>query len=511
MKKNFCRSTVFAAILCLVLGLGAVKIDPAHQQGLNTIKWSTVYDYDRTLASDRFGGRYDADPAFMDMAKWVSVKYKSWGLKPLNARDGYLQSYPFSYTCVDKAEMTLFVPEKKAEPVIPEGRRQAGPPPGSEPPPAKPVVLQEKKLEPVTDFLPFLSSGTGSVEKAEIVFAGYGLSVPDAGYDDFAGIDVKGKFILIFPGSPEPRDKFEAARENVMKTAADKGALGVIRIGDPLGSPSSGKWFEGFMPSMLSNNCADLILAEKGLTAEKLLKDLKLYDRPLSFPLSSRITCRVSSRHVAEATSCNIVGYIEGSDPRLKDEVVLYGAHVDHLGRHMGMLFPGADDNASGSAVVMQIAEAFAKMGRRPKRTVAFALFSGEEFGLLGSQYLAKNLPPQFKKIAVMINFDMVGEGDGADAVCSPFPPELKKCIEQAAASIDILRNPVRESQPKKLGGTDHTSFAVVLNCPTAAFFSNGPHLSYHKPGDTIYRINPDMMADIARVAYLSGALFADR
>ena len=85
-----------------------------------------------------------------------------------------------------------------------------------------------------------------------------------------------------------------------------------------------------------------------------------------------------------------------------------------------GYLFPGADDNASGSAVVMQIAEAFAKMGRRPKRTVAFALFSGEEFGLNGSQYMAKNLPPQFKKIAVMINFDMVGEGDAPAAGNQP-------------------------------------------------------------------------------------------
>ncbi len=500
--------TACAAVLCLLVGLGAAKPDQAHQKGLSVIKWSSVYDYNRTLASDRFGGRYDADPAFMEMARWAAGKYREWGLKPLNAKEGYFQSYAFPYTVVDQAEVTVYVPEKKAEPSGAKNRRQMfGPPPA----PAGPPVLIEKKLEPVTDFLPFTSSGTGTVEKAEIVFVGYGLSAPELGYDDYAGVDVKGKFVLCFSGSPEPRDKFEAVRDKVVKTAAAKGALGIIRIGAPLGNPGGGNWVEGFQSVMISNEVVDQMLSEKGLTSENLLGDLQLYQKPLSFPLSSKISCKTVSRHFPDGKSCNIIGWIEGSDPKLREEVVIYGAHVDHIGRHMGLLFPGADDNASGSAVVMQIAEAFAKMGRRPKRSVAFALLSGEEYGLLGAQQLARNLPPQFKKVDVMINFDMVGEGDGAAAVCSPFPAELKKCIEQAGSSTGVLNQPVRENQPKRMGGTDHTAFAVILNCPTAAFFSNGPHLHYHLPGDKIYRINPDIMADIARVAYLSGALFADR
>jgi len=357
-----------------------------------------------------------------------------------------------------------------------------------------------------------LSTGTGNAEAAELVFAGYGLSAPELGYDDFAGLDVKGKFVLCFSGSPDPEnEKFSQASKNAMKTARDKGALGFLRISNPIGHPNSGNYVDGFMPAMISEKIADSVLEEKDVTSAKLRDDLKFYKKPLGFSLGTKVRYKVESRHIEKATAYNIVGYIEGTDPKLKGEVVLYGAHVDHVGRPMGILFPGADDNASGSAVVMQIAEAFARMGRRPKRTVAFGLFSGEEFGILGSQHFAKNLPPQFKKIDVMINFDMVGEGDGARAGCSPRPEELKKCIEEADGVVKILRNPVRISEPKRIGGTDHTAFAVILSCPTASFGSNGPHLAYHLPGDTIFRVNPDMLAEIAKVAYLSGALFADR
>ena len=508
-RKSLTLIAALATVACVLAGLGAVQLDPARRKGLETIKWSTVYDYNRTLASDRFGGRYSADASFTEAAKWVSAKFKSWGLKPLNAKDGYLQTYPLPYTLVDKAEMTLFIPEKKAQPKGPGNRPPDGPP-MFEPKPEPPAPLKEKKLEPITDFLPLLSTGKGEAVQAGIVFAGYGISLPEAGYDDYAGLDVKGKFVLYFSGTPEIGDKFDEARKNVPLTARDKGALGILRISDPIATPS-GTWAEGSMGSMISESVVDLMLDEKGLTVEKLKGDLRLYKRPLSFALNSKISCKIDARRFPDGKACNIVGTIEGSDPKLKDEVVLYGAHADHMGRQFGYLFPGADDNASGSAVVMQIAEAFAKMGRRPKRTVAFALFSGEEFGLIGSQYMAKNLPPQFKKIAVMINFDMVGEGDAAAAGCSPEPPELKASIEQAGAALGGLKSPIRLNQPTRLGGTDHTSFAVILKCPTAGFFSNGPHISYHKPGDTIYRINPDILADIARVAYLSGDLFADR
>jgi len=500
-------------ILAVVLSLSAAKLDPVYERGLNTIRWSSVYDYNRMLASDRFGGRFNADPAFIDMVKWVSAKYKEWGLKPLNSKDGYAQPYPFTYTVVDKADLTLFIPEKKPAP--PQAPGAPSPSPAVQeqrPQSAAAPSLKETKLEPAVDFLPYLSTGSGSVDSAELVFAGYGLSAPELGYDDFAGLDVQGKFVLCFSGSPDPEnEKFSEAAKNSMKTARQKGVLGFLRISNPIGHPNSDNYVDGFIPAMISEKIADSILDERGLTSAKLRDDLRLYKRPLAFALSTKVRYRVESRHFDKATAFNIVGYLEGADPKLKDEVVLYGAHVDHVGRPMGVLFPGANDNASGSAVVMQIAEAFAKMGRRPKRTVAFGLFSGEEYGILGSQHFAKNLPPQFKKIDVMINFDMVGEGDGARASCSAKPDELKKCIEEAGSIVKILRGEVRISEPKRIGGTDHTAFAVILHCPTASFGSNGPHLAYHLPGDTIFRVNPDIMAEIAKAAYLSGALFADR
>lgn len=505
-RKTLGRVCGLLLLMSLFVGLTESGLDPAYEKGLQAIQWSSVYDYNRTLASDRFGGRFNADPAFREMMKWVETKFKEWNLNPISAGNGYFQHYPFPYTVVDRAEMTLFIPKGR-----PSGPQSGVGPPGEETEAIPEPSLEEVKLNPQTDFMPFLSSGTGDAVSAEIVFAGYGISAPDLGYDDYADLDVKGKFILCFSGTPESGEKFTAARRTVMNVAKEKGALGLLRISNPSGHPNSGNYIEGFLPAMITEDIADRLLKEKGVTAAELRQDLRLYKRPLSFPLASKISYTVESRHFPEADAYNIVGYIEGTDPALKNEVVLYGAHVDHMGRHMDILFPGADDNASGSAVVMQIAEAFSKMGRHPKRTVAFGLFSGEEYGILGSQYFAKNLPEPFHKIAVMINFDMVGEGDGARASCSPEPEELKASIEKANEVIDILGRDVRVSQPRRIGGTDHTAFAVILGCPTASFSSNGPHLGYHQPGDTIFRINPDILAEIAKVAYLAGAMFADR
>jgi Zn-dependent M28 family amino/carboxypeptidase len=217
---------------------------------------------------------------------------------------------------------------------------------------------------------------------------------------------------------------------------------------------------------------------------------------------------RVASRSFPEGVGYNIVGWVEGSDPQLKKECLVVGGHFDHCGRHMGILFPGANDNASGSAVVMEIAQAFSRLRRKPKRSVVFVLFGGEEMGLQGSGYFVEHIPSPFTRVDAMFNFDMVGEGDGMSCSVSPEPAELKQSLREADIHVGILRG-VRDMRGQG-GGSDYAPFHQK-GIPCISCVSNGPHLHYHRSGDTLYRINPDVMQDIGRLLYLTGYAWAER
>ena len=156
----------------------------------------------------------------------------------------------------------------------------------------------------------------------------------------------------------------------------------------------------------------------------------------------------------------------------------------------------------------MEIAEAFSKLKTRPKRSVVFILFGGEEMGLQGSTYFVENVPLQFQKVDAMFNFDMVGEGDGATCVVSPKPEVLKEVLDQSDIHVQILKG-TRMFEGSS-GGSDYAPF-LQKEIPCISFFSNGPHLEYHRSGDSIYRVNGDIMADIAKLAFLTGYSWADR
>ncbi len=327
------------------------------------------------------------------------------------------------------------------------------------------------------------------------------------------GLDVKGKFILCFRGQPDPTDRrFQVHDEHRtrMKTAKDKGALGSIYIyPEPISNPN-GDWLQGFMPAMISEKVADLIFKEKNLDLGRPKeRPAGVSKSPICFPLRSKVRYAVESQHFPNGIGYNVAGYVPGSDPKLRKECIVVGGHFDHNGLHMGFLFPGADDNASGSAAVMEIAEAFAKLARKPKRSVVFVLFGGEEMGLQGSTYFADHVPPAFEKVDGMFNFDMIGEGDGARGACSAPERPSSKGPQKADKYVGILRG-IGQIRGVGVRGSDFAPFfqrGRVHRLPS----SNGPHLAYHPTGDSIYRINPDIMADAARLAFLSAYYWADR
>lgn len=366
-------------------------------------------------------------------------------------------------------------------------------------------------LETAVDYLPLLFSDSGKYN-AELVFAGWGISAPALDYDDYAGIDVKGKVVICFRGQPDRQDtsffKHDHHRKR-MQTAFEKGALGLIYIYPKVQANPNGDRIEGFMPAVISEKITDKILVEKDYTSSALRKKLTNEKKPNSFYLSTKVQSKVKAEYFPEATGYNIVGFVEGSDPELKKECIVVGGHFDHCGNHAGLLFAGANDNASGSAVVMEIAQAYGQLATKPKRSIMFVLFGSEEKGLDGSNYIANNFPKQFSKIDALFNFDMVGEGEGCSYGTVPEPIEFNQTIERADKYVNTIR---RHWEIKNIGvrSGDISAF-YYKRALVSSFFSNGPHLHYHETGDTIYRINPDVMKDIARLGFLSSFFWADR
>ncbi len=449
-----------------------------------------VYACCRKIASDEFAGRLTGHEGYTAAAQWAASKFREWGLRPVCENGGYLQAYPSPYTVVDRAEMILHLARTGAD-----GTRSC----------------RDTVLAAGMDFIPQLYTDSGRHE-AGLVFAGWGISAPDLGWDDYAGIDVEGRFVVCFRGTPEREGyEFEPYDEHRkrMETARAKGAVGLLYIyPEPIANPN-GDWLEGFTPAIISEKAADLFLAERQSTCTDLREDLSGSKCPISFELDATISYDVASRHFPKGTGWNIAGYIEGSSPDSRDECIVVGGHFDHCGLHMGMLFAGANDNASGSATVMEIAEAFSILKRPPKRSVMFVLFGGEEKGLEGSRYFAGNVPGGFDRVDAMFNFDMTGEGEGTNCGYTSDPPALLEVLKDADMNIGTLRRTWRIDHI----GVRSSDFApfYLKGAACVAFFSNGPHLHYHETGDTIYRINPEIMADIARLGFLAAYKWADR
>ncbi|MFC2134104.1 M20/M25/M40 family metallo-hydrolase [Bacteroidota bacterium] len=453
--------------------------------GFKSIKPMEVYNYCKKIASDEFAGRLTGHDGYTKAADWAADKFNKWRLKPINENDGYLQPYSSPYTVIESAELKFHIIQDDG-------------------------TFEDTTLTPLDDFLPILFSGSGS-NTSGVVFVGWGISAPSLGYDDYAGVDVNGKYVVCFRGQPVRGDTaffHHDHHRTRMEIAKSKGALGLFYIYPTANANPNGEYLPDFTPAIITEDIADLLLKEKGTNSKELKKSITGILEPNSFELSSKISYSVSADNHPEGIGYNIVGYVEGNDPALQDECIVIGGHFDHCGEHMGIIFPGANDNASGSAVVMEIAEAFSKLNEAPKRSVVFVLFGGEEMGLEGSDYFADHLPSQFTKIDAMFNHDMNGEGEGTRYGYTAHEGFNDNIIE-----ADKLVNTLRGSREIKQVGVRSSDYAPFFRkgAACAAFFSNGPHLHYHLPGDTIYRINPDILADIAKLSFIAAYNWSNR
>ena len=474
------------SILLTVLNVHAQQLDSNGEKGFNSIQPCDAYNYCKKIASDEFEGRLTGDEGYTKAAKWAAGKFEEWGLNPINKTDGYLQPYPSPYTIIENADLTFHIPNEDG-------------------------TITDTTFTPIDNYLPILFSGSGS-HTAGVVFVGWGISAPDLGYDDYAGLDVKGKYVMCFRGQPVRGDTafyYHDQHRTRMQTAKDKGALGLFYIYPEANANPNGDYLADFTPCIIKEETANLLLKEKNIDAKELRQSITNVKTPNSFELSSTISYSVKANYHPGGIGYNIVGYVEGSDPGLKNECVVIGGHFDHCGRHMGITFPGANDNASGSAVVMEIAEAYSKLDIKPKRPVVFVLFGGEEKGLEGSTFFAAHVPSQFTKVDAMFNHDMNGEGDGTRYGYTTNMAGFNDMIIKADKLTNIIQGG-REIKEVGVRSSDYAPF-YQMGAACATFFSNGPHLAYHLPGDTIYRINPDILADIAKLSFTASYNWANR
>ncbi len=294
------------------------------------------------------------------------------------------------------------------------------------------------------------------------------------------------------------------------KIAADHGALGILFLSmpndlepqQPIGSVlhGSGDQNENFPQLHISLETADEILVPSGYTLKQLQTTIDSLKQPHSCISGSTVHITATAEYSMAVPVDNIVGFMEGSDPILKNEYIVIGAHLDHVGSQAGeVLFPGANDNASGSSAVMEIASAIVKNNIKPLRSVIFVLFACEEQGLNGSKFFVQNSPVPLDKITAMFNLDCIGVGDSIQIGNGKSAPQLWALIKDINNKNFNLMTEATWSG----GGADAQAFHDA-GIPSAYFVSKYSYKYLHLPGDTVETLNGRLYESITRLAFLS-------
>jgi hypothetical protein len=374
------------------------------------------------------------------------------------------------------------------------------------------LSLDGSDLKFAHDFTP-LSFSSNTELNASAVFVGFGFDIDldSLKWNDYAGLDVKGKWVVILRGDPEPENNnsvfipFAQERSKAL-TAKDKGAAGVLFVTphdmdkvDTLmhvqfdKTPSDA----GIPVINITRAVANQILASMDYNLQDLIEGIKTNHSPSSLylPVTIKATTDLVKQKVQTS---NIIAVIKGNDPVLCNEYIVIGAHYDHLGlggENSGSRVPdeiavhnGADDNASGTAGLLELAQYLNSNRNILKRSIMFVAFAGEEMGLLGSREFVRNPPVSLKSIKAMINMDMIGRLNPASNTISVGGTGTSTESDTLVAALSTNRPFLVKRSPDGYGPSDHASF-YSENIPVF-YFTTGAHEDYHTPSDDIDRLN---------------------
>ena len=550
--------------------------------GFESITGKDAVTYLKFLSDDLLEGRDTASEGYDIAALYAATMFELWGIKPAGdmerprmdfrrmmmrggqppspGKRGYFQNIAFLEILGNEGQATV--------------TWQTG------------LMKKTKTFLPDMDYA-YMASGTQSIT-APVVFVGYGIQEPSLKFDEYKNLDVKGKFVMMLseaPGKGDPESpfnkgelkakyfpqrspmmrrrrsaspKFELAKnlgaeavllvENSPKENADiaRQYLDSQRIDDerPIYPVPRRRisLFDNLGRSMFGDSIPTIRISRK--MADEILgmvdKDIESLKGKIQETLKSHsvalpgVTLTINNKTETKlVNSMNVLGYIEGSDPELKNEAVVIGGHLDHLGRRGDYIFNGADDDGSGSVGVMEIAQAFATNPVKPKRSIVFALWTGEEKGLLGSRYYVAN--PFIEKTAVNLNLDMISREYDKEMLARMgrrFGVEVTKDVLEkidakkfVSLSFDAHTPAIEEiirknnnhvglhlriqGSEEATGGSDHAPFGQA-KIPWA-FFIAAMTEDYHQPSDTVDKVSPKLMEKIIRLTYLAAFDLADQ
>ena len=383
------------------------------------------------------------------------------------------------------------------------------------------LSIEGEDFIPEKDFIPLGFSSDSELE-SEVIFVGYGFNIntDSLKWNDYQYIDVKGNWVMILRADPEidnsasPLIPYSGDRDKAM-LAKDMGAAGVLLVSgsaldpqDTFESLNSEDFPVGIPAFRIKRELADLILSKKGTTVTSLERKINSSRKPSG--LKTGVTLSGKSEIIREMNvTRNVVMVLPGEDEQLKDEYIIVGAHFDHLG--LGgpgsssmagdtlAIHHGADDNASGVSLMIELAEKFAMTKGSHKRSIVCIAFGAEELGLLGSKYFAENPGIDLSRVNAMINLDMVGRLQETNTLQVSGIGTAEGLRELVVSETDTNRVKLVFSDEGS-GRSDHTSF-YGKNIPVLFYFT-GAHTDYHKPSDTYDRINYPGMVTISTLIF---------
>ena len=458
--------------------------DPEIRSAMHSISSHDLLRYVRILCDDKFEGRLTGTDEYMESAKWLASFFEESGLEPAGDNNTWYQYFKIPYTIIH--------PECGLSIELPAGKKG----------------MIQKQYEYITEYMPGSTSGSGTV-KAEVIYAGYGVTAPELDYDDYEGIDVEGKIILIereAPVSPSAGpDKFNPWREYSfhqykLNNAVQHGAIGMIYNYGPIGNPNNA-YNENFIYVHVGDSVVRDIFAGTGRSHAETVKEISKKLKPRSFNTGKTVSIKMSTTHYPDGIGANVIGIKKGNDPDLKDQAIIIGAHLDHLGKCYEII-PGANDNASAVAVMMSVARALGDYDIGLKRTVIFIGFGAEEQALVGSRkYIESPVMPV--QNSVLLNMDGVGVGNMINITAGKDFPLLFQAFKEV--NDKYIHRVLRANSFPNLG-RPRLDAAIFLDAgvPSISFSTYGSRSYYHIPWDNIDIITPEIMEDMARLMLLS-------
>ena len=481
-----------AVLLNSVIAVQPVRSAESAVADLSAARYLERVTY---LARDEMKGRGDGSPELDQAADYIASQFRTFGLKAAGDDPTYFQNF----------ELTT----------------------GADFGSKNELQLSGENLRINEDFVPIAFSNTAEFE-GPVVFAGYGITAAELHYDDYRGINANAKVVVILRHEPQeldPASPFNGTNFTVHASFINKainarqhGAKGIVFITDPNNHVSEADTVgEATRIEESTDFGISAVQARRG-PVMKLFKDAgrdlaavqKKIDanlEPQSFELPA-VRIRIATEvNRTRKTVRNVVGMLPGSDPALQNEVVVAGAHYDHLGlgdrnslapSQIGQIHHGADDNASGTSGVLELARLAAKNKQAFKRSIVFMTFAGEELGLLGSSYFVNHPTIPLENITAMINMDMIGRltNDRLFVGGVGTSPNFKSWVEDFNKSVGLKL----DYSDSGFGASDHTSFNAK-KIPVLFIFS-GLHADYHKPSDTYDKINAQGAVKVLSLVY---------